>query len=109
LVVIGVAQILSGYITLDPGSQSASKIHENLGLPPGLGFPVVALLMARTLHGARRTLSLGIGALLVLMIVALILLKVLGGIDVSIGVFQRLFIGVTTVWVVVVSLWLRNL
>jgi hypothetical protein len=43
------------------------------------------------------------------MIVALILLKVLGGIDVSIGVFQRLFIGVTTVWVVVVSLWLRNL
>jgi hypothetical membrane protein len=109
LVVIGVAQVLSGYITLDPGSQSASKIHENLGLPPGLGFPVVALLMARTLHGARRTLSLGIGALLVLMIVALILLKVLGGIDVSIGVFQRLFIGVTTVWVVVVSLWLRNL
>jgi hypothetical protein len=109
LMLIGGAQILSGYITLDPASQSASKIHENLGLPPGLGFPVVALLMARTLHGARRTISLGIGALLVLMIAALILLKALGGIDVSVGLFQRFFIGTVTVWVVIVSLWLRNL
>jgi hypothetical protein len=109
LVLIGVAQILSGYLTLDPGSQSASKLHETLGLPPGLGFPVVALLMARALHGARRIMSLGIAALLVLMIVSLILLKALGGIDVPIGLFQRFYIGVVSVWSVIIGLWLRNL
>jgi hypothetical protein len=105
---VGVAQILSGYFSLDPDSPPASRLHENLGLPPILGIPLAALLMARALHGARRTISLGVAALLVLMILTLILLMALG-IDVAIGLFQRVYIGVMTVWIVTVGLWLRNL
>jgi hypothetical protein len=105
---VGVAQILSGYFSLDPDSRSASMLHENLGLPPVLGIPAAAVLMAPALHGARRTISVGVAALLVLMILTLILLMALG-IDVAIGLFQRLYIGVMSVWIVTVGLWLRNL
>jgi hypothetical membrane protein len=107
LVLVGVAQILSGYITLDPASQSASSLHENLGLTPVLGLPVAAVLMAPALRGTRRAMSLGIAALLGLMIVTFIVLMALGG-DVSIGLFQRLYIGVMAVWIVTVGLWLRS-
>jgi len=107
LVLGGVAQILSGYFSLDPGSASASHLHENLGLPSFLGFPVAALLVARALHGARRTMSLVIAALMVLMIVIFVLLMALG-VDVPVGLFQRLYVGVMSVWIVTVGLWLRS-
>lgn len=104
----GLSVLLSGIFTLNPTSDIQSAIHENLGMPFFLGIPLAALLMGHALEKARSQ-SLGkfsrnLGILL--LVLAAVYILFMHSAAVPDGLFQRVYLSVVHVWLVVSGIWL---